>query len=111
LIAASSLIAPSVVDQLAMRSGIDPRRRIQRKAARNASSPIQLSRAPASLRKPDHAAPNDAALRPSRVERIQLSLLLLHALVWWTFSTVRREEWELQTGHLWLRHPPSARLH
>src|SRR6202034_915991 len=41
--------------------------------ARNASSPIQLSPVPASLRKPDHALPNEAALCLSREERVQLS--------------------------------------
>src|ERR1700681_2395488 len=42
-------------------------------SARNASSPTQLSRAATSLRKPDHAVPNDAALCQSRGERVQLS--------------------------------------
>jgi hypothetical protein len=40
-----------------------------------------LSRAPTSLRKPDHAAPNDAGLCQNPVERVQLSFFLLHAFV------------------------------
>src|SRR3954447_18491161 len=40
---------------------------------RTASSPTQLSRALTSLRTPDHAVPNDAALCRSRGERVQLS--------------------------------------
>jgi hypothetical protein len=40
---------------------------------RNALSPIQLSQAATSLRKPDHAAPNDVALCQTRVEKVQLS--------------------------------------
>src|SRR5882762_6505431 len=40
---------------------------------RTASSPTQLSRALTSLRTPDHAVPNDAALCRNRGERVQLS--------------------------------------
>src|ERR1700686_3237316 len=62
-----------------------PNRPLRRRTfpARNASSPTQLSRAPTSLRKPDHAVPNDAALWQSREERAQVSFSLLHAVVLW----------------------------
>src|SRR5207245_3838790 len=46
--------------------------------ARIAASPTQLSRAATSLRKRDHALPNDAALSQGRGKSVQLSCSELH---------------------------------
>src|SRR5580693_1609607 len=48
---------------------------------RNASYPTQLSRAATSLRKPDHAVPNDAALSQGRDKSVQLSCSGLRIVV------------------------------
>src|SRR6516164_6893155 len=49
-------------------------------------------------------------IRQESAQSRWIPLNVIHAFVWWRSSTVSREERELQTGHLWLRHPPSTRL-
>src|ERR1043166_6012460 len=54
--------------------------------ARTASSPTQLSRALTSLRTPDQAVPNDAAVCRSRGGRVQLSFFYSIPSCRWTWS-------------------------
>src|ERR1043166_3249189 len=63
--------------------------------ARTASSPTQLSRALTSLRTPDHAVPNDAALCRSRGERVQLSFSYSIPSCRWTWSKRMKVEHSL----------------
>src|SRR5260370_26136011 len=56
-----------------------------------ASSPTQLSRALTSLRTPDHAVPNDAALCRSRGERVQLSYFYSIPSHRWMWSKALQE--------------------
>src|SRR6476659_6790148 len=58
---------------------------------RTASSPTQLSRALTSLRTPDHAVPNDAALCRSRGERVQLSFFHSIPSCRWMWSKALQE--------------------
>src|SRR5437016_2313486 len=62
---------------------------------RTASSPTQLSRALTSLRTPDHAVPNDAALCRSRGERVQLSF----------FCSIPSCRWIVREGSPGLQEP------